>query len=110
MAKLQLVVSPTFKATVAIAVAGGDSVDVEFEFKHRTKDALEAFVKAGEGRSDINTLKEMAIGWDVEGAELGKVAKFDDANIELFFQNYFGAPIAIYEAYLSELVRAKAKN
>ena len=110
MAKLQLIVRPTFKAKVAIAVAGGDSVDVEFEFKHRTKDALEAFVKAGEGRSDVKMLTEMATGWDVEGEELGKTAKFDDANIELFFQNYLGAPVAIYEAYLRELVKAKAKN
>ena len=110
MAKLQLAVNPTFKVKVAIPVAGSASIDVEFVFKHRTKDALEAFVKAREGKSDVDTLKEMAAGWDVEGEDLGKTADFNDDNIATFFQNYFGAPVAIYEAYLGELVKAKAKN
>ena len=41
MGKFKLVAEPTFKATVNIPVAGGDSEPVEFTFKHRTKDQLE---------------------------------------------------------------------
>lgn len=103
MAKLTLVASPTFKCKVAIPVAGGPSVDVEFVFKHRTKDALDELIKTRAEQSDADTVMAVIAGWDLEDS-------FDRTAVELLLQNYIGASLAIYREYVDQLVQAKAKN
>ena len=43
------------------------------------------------------------LDWDLDDA-------FTVENVELLLQNYMGAALAIYRAYVDELVKAKAKN
>lgn len=104
MAKLKLIANPTFTAKVAIPVAGGDSVDVEFTFKHRTKIQMDEFLKAWDGKAvTSDTLLEMVSGWELED-------KFGKESMELLIDNYIGAALAIYLTYIDELYKAKQKN
>ena len=103
MAKLQISAEPTFFAPVPIPVPGKGKVDVRFEFKHRTRDALNAWLKGREDRSDVETITDMVKSWD-----------FDDAltpeSVGLLLQSYIGAGTAIFETYLDQLVKGKSGN
>ncbi len=103
MAKLKLVPDPTFKAKVPIAIAGGPAVDVEFTFKHRTRTALEEFVKAQEGKPWTDTIMDCVTAWDLD-------EPFTKANVETLLENYMGSGPNIYLAYMEELAQAKQKN
>lgn len=103
MAKLSLNPAPTFKAKVGVPVAGGGAVDVEFTFRHRTKKQLEEFIQGRADQQDVDTFMAMVLGWDLED-------EFNQANVERLLDNYIGAALATYKAYLEELVKAKEKN
>lgn len=103
MAKLSLKASPTFKASVGIPVAGGETVAVLMEFKHRTKSELEDFMKTRGGKTDTESFMEIVLGWDLED-------KFNTENVEQLLQSYIGAALATLHVYVDELVRHKAKN
>ncbi|QRX82252.1 phage tail assembly chaperone [Glaciimonas sp. PAMC28666] len=103
MAKLSLIADPTFTVKVRIPVAGGEPSDVEMTFKHRTKSALELFIKSRAGRSDVESFLEMVSGWEFE-------EELNPASVELLLQNYMGTALATYRTYVDELVQAKLKN
>lgn len=103
MAKLTLIASPTFSAKVGIPVAGCEPADVVFTFKHRSKADLDEFVASRQGASEVDSVMAMAQGWDL-------VAEFNAENVALLIQNYIGAPVVIFRAYLDELLKTKAKN
>lgn len=103
MAKLSINAAPTFKAKVGIPIAGGESVEVEFTFKHRTKPQLDEFVAACADKSDADTFMEMVSGWDF-------AEEFSADAVKTMTENYIGAGLATYRAYLDELVKAKVKN
>lgn len=103
MAKLTLVANPTFKAKVGIPVAGGDPVEVEFTFKHRTKSALDEFIKSRAEKSDVDSFFDMVEGWDLTDT-------FNRESVELLLENYIGTALTTYRAYIDELVQAKLKN
>ena len=103
MAKLQLKAAPTFPAKVGIPVAGGEAVPVLMTFKHRTKTQLDEFIKSRVEKSDVESFMEMVIGWDLEDA-------FSEESVKELLENYIGAALATFEAYIDELVKAKAKN
>jgi Phage tail assembly chaperone len=103
MAKLQLVAHPTFSAQVAIPVAGGAPVAVEFIFKHRTKTELDAFIASRADKSNAETLLDMVQGWNLD-------EPFNAANVDLLLENYIGTAVVAYHAYVDELVKTKLKN
>ncbi|MBX9849593.1 MAG: phage tail assembly chaperone [Rhodocyclaceae bacterium] len=103
MPKLKLTPNPTFQKDVDIHVPGESPCQVKFTFKHRTRAQLDAFIKSRPEKSDIESVMEMAEGWDLED-EFGK------ASLEKLIENYVGSPMAIYTTYIDELVKAKAKN
>ena len=103
MAKLALVANPTFKAKVPIPVAGGVAVEVEFTFKHRTKTALDEFIKSRADKSDAESFMAMVEGWELEDA-------FNAENVEVLLQNYIGTALATYRVYVDQLVQAKLGN
>lgn len=103
MAKLSIKAAPTFKATVSIPVAGGAPVDVEFTFKHRTKDEMKSFLESRDGLTDVDTLLQMVDNWDFAEA-------FTRESAEEMLQNYLGAAVNIYVRYVEELTKAKTKN
>jgi hypothetical protein len=103
MAKLSLKASPSFTARVEIPVAGGKSIPVNFNFKHRTKTQLAEWVQARSGKTDDESFLDMVEGWDLED-------EFSPENISFLLENYIGSALAVYHAYLEELTREKAKN
>lgn len=102
MARLSLAANPTFRAKVGIPVAGGDSVDVEFEFRHRTTKELAKFVENSD-RDDIDTVMDCVCGWELED-------EFSRANVERLLDNYGGSAMQIYTKYIEELVGQRRKN
>lgn len=103
MAKLSIIAKPTFKKKVDIPAAGGETIEVEFVFKHRTKTQLDEFVKSRAEKSDVESFLEMVGGWDF-------AEEFSDTAAETMLDNYIGAALPVYQAYITELVQAKAKN
>jgi hypothetical protein len=103
---LKLQANPTFKAKVAIPIPGGDSVPVEFEFKHMTKDALTAFMEKQQtdGGSFDTIAHEVAILF------LGVDQAFSKDALTLLLQNYMAAAREIAGAYAHELSKAKSGN
>ena len=103
MAKFALKANPTFAATVAFPVAGGESVDVCLTFKHRTKSQLDEFLKTRDNRSDVDSFMEMVVGWELSD-------EFKKENVEVLLENHIGVALATYKTYIDELVQARAKN
>jgi hypothetical protein len=103
MVKLKLVADPTFQAAVPIPIAGGKPVPVVFTFKHRTRAALDEWMKVMEGKSNLEYIMGMAEAWELEDA-------FTKENVELLLQNRLGAADAISFTYHNELYPAKLGN
>ena len=101
--KFSLTALPTFKRKVGIPVAGSKPVEVEFTFKHKTRDEYKAFIEGIEGREDVDVILEIASGWDLEEA-------FDDTSLDALTQNYIGSARAIITAYINELTDARLGN
>lgn len=103
MAKLSLKASPTFKAKVSIPVAGGDALEVEFTFKHRTKQQAEDFVQTFKGRSEVEIFMDIVEGWDFE-------EPYNAENVAELLQNHRAADRAVFRVYQEELLQHKLKN
>lgn len=103
MGKLSLIANPTFKSKVGIPVAGEESVDVLVTFKHRTKTALDEFIKSRADQSDVDSFMAMVSGWDL-------IDEFNKENVEILLENHIGAALAVYRSYVEELLASKIKN
>jgi hypothetical protein len=103
MAKFVLKAEPTFKSKVGFPVAGGEPVDVLLTFKHRTKDALDEFVKSRIGKTDAEAFLDMVVGWELED-------EFTKENVELLTQNHMGVGLATFQKYIDELVQHRRGN
>jgi len=102
---IKLKAKPTFTAKVTIP-APEAALEIEFEFRHKTKDELESFSTGDEakGRSDVDTVLAVASGWhDVED-------EFGAQSLDVLFQNYHSAPRAIVETYMAQLTQVKLGN
>jgi hypothetical protein len=107
MAKFKLQPEPTFSAPVEIPVPGSGFSKVNFIFKYRDRDAMKAFLaKVGnqdEQMSDPELIEDMCSGWDLTDT-------FNRESVELLVLNYIQATGAIFDKYLDEMTKAKAKN
>lgn len=103
MAKFKLEANPTFKATVALPIHGGKDVPVEFEFKHRTRKQMDAWMKDIKGKTDIELLEDVLAGWALDDA-------FTKENMELLAENFAGAPREIVTAYIDNITQARKGN
>lgn len=101
--KFSLKAAPTFKKAVELPVHGGESVTVNFEFKHRTKDGLTAWGKEIQGMTDGEVLATFVAGWDLDD-------KCELASFELLTQNYAGTGTVVTDAYIDEIKQARRKN
>lgn len=103
MAKLKLNPEPTFKAKVAIPVPGAQAADVEFVFKHRTREQFADWLKSLEDKEKVPAVMEIAMGWDLDDP-------FNAETVGQLLSQYIGAFQPILEKYMDELVQAKQKN
>lgn len=103
MARLAHIAAPTFNAKVGIPVAGGQPIEIEFTFKHRTRTELDEFIRTRPGQSDLDTFMAMVVGWGFED-------EFSRENAERLLETSIGTALATYRTYIDELIQAKAKN
>lgn len=103
---LKLKPNPTFRAKVDIVAPGGEKHPVTFEFKHRTKDELQAFLTsdAFKEAGEADSIMLVASGWD------GVDAPFNADTLREFCQNYHNAAGLVILAYAAELTQAKLGN
>ncbi len=102
-AKLKLVANPTFTGMVSIPVAGADPVEVQFTFKHKTRDDYKAFLESTDKKGDAKMILEIATGWELEDP-------FNEKSLETLIQNYHGSDFAIISGYMMALTSTRAKN
>lgn len=102
---LKLKASPTFRAKVLIP-APGETLSVEFEFKHFTRKAYGEWLKgdASKERTYEDAVMEIATNW------FGVDAPFSRESVAEFLQNYHSAGSAILEGHASALTGAKLGN
>lgn len=107
MAKFKLQPAPTFTAPVEIPVPGDGLSKVVFTFKYRDREEMKAFLArvsdADSKMSDAELIEEMCAGWDLTDP-------FERASLDLLVLNYIRATDAIFDKYLEEQTKARAKN
>lgn len=101
--KLVLTANPSFKAKVEIPVAGSKPAEVEFTFRHKSKDALKEWLESMQDKEDAETILDVVTGWDLEDP-------FDKSAVEKMSQNYVGSISAIIAKYISELTGKSLGN
>lgn len=101
--KLSLNAAPTFKAKVAIPVAGGKPADVEMVFKHRTKKQIKEFLAEIADKEDTALVLDMVSGWELEDP-------FSAESVDKLLDSYPGAALAIHRKYLDELYGQRLGN
>ena len=97
---------PTFHATVDIPKHGGGVLPLKLEFKHRTTDELDEFIKAESTlkMDNVDLVMAFAVGWaDVD-------APFSAEAVATLCKNYKAAPFAIRDKYLEEITQARLGN
>lgn len=102
---LKLKPDPTFVTAVKIPAPTGE-IAIKVEFKHMSKDAYLAFLKAEpeKQRSDEDTILDIATSW------IGVDGEFNRENIRELCQQYHGAATAIVQTYIRELTQARVGN
>lgn len=103
MAKLRLNPEPTFKAKVGIPVPGAAPAPVLFTFKHRTRDEAAAWLQLHENSESSAVVQDCVVGWDLED-------EFTPENVDRLCNNFPGAGVAIFNAYIDELRGIRVKN
>lgn len=103
MATFKLIPEPTFKTQVQIPVRGGQSVPVEFIFKHRNREQLDEFFKGVGERPVEESIMDAVAGWSLDD-------EFTAENIRTLCDNYMGAASAIAAAYTKELLQNRQGN
>jgi hypothetical protein len=101
--KLSLTPNPTFKATVHIPVPGNGTAPVEFVFKYRDRDAMQAFLEEIKGKEDADVIMAMASGWDLDDP-------FDADNVDKLTKKYLASTMSILDKYLQESTGQRQKN
>jgi hypothetical protein len=110
--------APTFEATVAITLPGGQQTgSIRLVFKPLGRRELAGWLAAAgtlnaddSVRSDAEYLSRVLVGWvDVKDAE-GRDVPFGTAALEDLLDHYPVAGGEIHRAYLAALTEAAAKN
>ena len=96
--------NPTFRAKVEIPVAGGESIDVEFTFKHRGRKSLDAFSEQIREMPDVEALMLMTEDW----ADMGE--PFGAGPLAQLIDDFPAAAFAITSTYFRELLQARLGN
>lgn len=116
MAKFRIAANPTFTSKVEIPAAGDQPAgEINFVFKHKGRKELLDFYERSKSMTAIESLKEIAQGWDVEidpvvEGEKPTPAPFDDVNIIAVLNNYHSAWMAISDKYMADLTKFKLGN
>lgn len=101
--KFKLDPNPTFKAKVQIPVPGSRPAEVEFEFKHFTRDEYASIFTGETAPTDKDLIVKVTKGWELDD-------EFNAENVERLLQNYQGAAAAIIKKFADELIPVRLGN
>lgn len=105
MAVFKLQPNPTFWATCPIPIPGeATPAPLELEFKHLGVDGLMAFSERAIGRTNLDVISEIVVGWR------GVDAEYSPDNLAALLDNYPGAAGVILDTFRAEATGARAKN
>ena len=96
--------NPTFSAPVSVHVPGQGSGSFIAEFVYLDKEARKDYVEGLPGKSNLEALAEIVVGW----SEMD--APFSHANLERLLNKYDTAAEGFFNAFFKELTGAAAKN
>ena len=95
----------SFTAKVALSVPGETRPQhVDVELKHLTKKGIKTYFDNLEGKSDVDALGEIMVGWS------GIDVPYSAESLELLLENYPAAGAELFDAFRSELMEARRKN
>lgn len=103
MAKLKLKADPTFNRKVGLTTHAGAVVEVEFTFKHRTRDAAKKLEEEIKGKDDAEVIMLVACGWELED-------EFNADNLRILADNYMASAIEVFREYVQALNGARLGN
>lgn len=102
---LKLKPNPTFKAKVAISVAGEQRLPViDVEFRYLDRDSVQNYFENLRGKTDAEGLSEIVVGWS------GVDAPYSAEALATLLNSYPAAAADLFEAFRRELLEAKRKN
>lgn len=95
---------PTFKVTAAIPVPGLAAMELEVEFRHKTRDELVKFFGGLKGRKGIDILMEIIADWH------NCDTPFSKKTLATLLQNYPKSDSALMDAYVDQCGGARMGN
>lgn len=97
--------NPTFTAKVALSVPGKAAMEViDVEYKHHNRQQLKEFYEGLPGKSDLEMLTEIMVGWK------GPDAAFGRESLETMIENYPASAGELFEGFRKNLQESRAKN
>lgn len=103
--------NPTFRAKVPLSVPGLEkALEIEVEFRHKTATGLQDWTKRAMGRTDVENLDEVIVGWSGVMGDDGQQVPYSFTNLAALLENYSAAKWELLAAYKAELTEAKRKN
>ncbi len=96
--------NPTFRAPVTVHVPGQGNGAFMAEFVYLDRAARQAYVEALVGKSNLDALAEIVVGWDEMDVP------FSRDHLEKLLNTYDTAAEGFFKAFFEELTGAAAKN
>jgi len=97
--------NPTFRCKIHIPVPGtAKGVPIEFEFRHKAKTTLQAYIEEAKTGEEVALLEEVIVGWS------GVDAEYSRDSLALLLNNFPAAGAAILAGYVRELADARLGN
>jgi hypothetical protein len=96
---------PSFKTKVDISIAGeARPASIEVEYKYMTKSQVRDFFNALEGKTDVEALGEIIVGWS------GVDQAYSADTLAMLIDEYPSASTELFDTFRRELFEAKRKN
>lgn len=108
---LKLIPDPVFSARVNLTVPGKtEAAVVEFEFRHKGRAGLKAWMENAGGKSDTALLGEVISGWSGVTDPNGNDVPYSPERLEELLNVYPAAGQEIMMGYVFALTESRAKN
>jgi hypothetical protein len=105
MGALKLQPAETFAGSAEIPVPGQEPARVSMTWRHKGREALQAWVNSAVGRDDVDVLAEVIASW---GPEIDE--PFSREALARLLDAYPGAAQALFWAYRKDLTEGRRKN
>lgn len=103
--------SPTFDAAVELTVPGAtEKASVVFTFRHKGRAALKAWSESAQGRSDVEVLSDVVVGWRGVCDDKGDEVPYSRDALAQLLDAYPASGAEVFRGYLQAHFEAARKN